>query len=299
MNFLNYHHLLYFWMTAREGTIQKAAERLHVGQPAISTQLRQLEQSLGQKLFRKSGRTLELTETGRIAWRYADEIFSLGQELTDAVRGHSTGQSVRFAVGVVDAMPKLMARRLLEPALQLSPDLRLICTEDSLPRLLEQLTAHQIDLVLSDAPVTASMNVRAFNHPLGDSAVGLFGIRKLARRVRSDFPQSLNNTPILLPDRATALRRSLDSWLQQNDLHPLIRGEFSDKALMKAFGLTGEGLFPGTMAIAEEICRHYDSELVAELPHVREQFFAISAERRIKHPAVLAIASTARKDLFL
>ncbi|MFM7055330.1 MAG: transcriptional activator NhaR [Planctomycetota bacterium] len=299
MNFLNYHHLLYFWMTAREGTIQKAAARLHVGQPAISMQLRQLEQSLGQKLFRKSGRTLELTETGWIAFRYADEIFSLGQELSDAVRGHSAGQSVRFSVGIVDALPKLMARRLLEPALQLSQDLRLICTEDSLPRLLDQLKAHQIDLVLSDAPVTASMNVRAFNHPLGDSAVGLFGVRKLARRVRSDFPQSLNNTPLLLPDRGTALRRSLDSWLQQHDLQPLIRGEFSDKSLMKAFGLTGEGLFPGTMAIADEICRQYDVELVSELPHVREQFFAISAERRIKHPAVLAIASTARKDLFL
>jgi LysR family transcriptional activator of nhaA len=299
MNFLNYHHLLYFWMTAREGTIQKAAARLHVGQPAISTQLRQLEKSLGQKLFRKSGRTLELTETGRVAWRYADEIFSLGQELTDTVRGYSAGQSPRFAVGVVDALPKLMARRLLEPALQLSPDLRLICTEENLPLLLEQLTAHQIDLVLSDSPVTASMNVRAFNHPLGDSAVGLFGIRKLARRVRTDFPQSLNSIPLLLPDRSTALRRSLDGWLQQHDLHPLIRGEFSDKALMKAFGLTGEGLFPGTMAIADEICRQYDVELAAELPHVREQFFAISAERRIKHPAVLAISNTARKDLFL
>ena len=299
MNFLNYHHLLYFWMTAREGTIQKAAARLHVGQPAISTQLRQLEKSLGQKLFRKSGRTLELTETGRVAWRYADEIFSLGQELADTVRGYSAGQSPRFAVGVVDALPKLMARRLLEPALQLSPDLRLICTEENLPLLLEQLTAHQIDLVLSDSPVTASMNVRAFNHPLGDSAVGLFGIRKLARRVRTDFPQSLNSIPLLLPDRSTALRRSLDGWLQQHDLHPLIRGEFSDKALMKAFGLTGEGLFPGTMAIADEICRQYDVELAAELPHVREQFFAISAERRIKHPAVLAISNTARKDLFL
>jgi LysR family transcriptional activator of nhaA len=299
MDVLNYHHLLYFWMTAREGTIQKAAARLHVGQPAISTQLRQLEKALGQKLFRKSGRTLELTETGRIAWRYADEIFSLGQELTEAVRGRSVAQSVRFLVGVVDAMPKLMARRLLEPALQLAPDLRLVCSEDSLQRLLEQLMQHHIDLVLSDSPVTAAMNVRAFNHPLGDSAVGLFGVRKLARRVRADFPRSLNDTPLLLPDRSTALRRSLDSWLQQNDLHPAIRGEFSDKALMKAFGHTGEGLFPGTMVIADELCRQYEVELVAELPHVREQFFAISAERRIKHPAVLAIASTARKDLFL
>jgi len=299
MNFLNYHHLLYFWMTVREGTIQKASLRLHVGQPAISTQLRQLEKAVGQKLFRKSGRKLELTETGRIAYRYADEIFSLGEELTDALRGHSSGRSVRFSVGVVDAVPKLMARRLLEPALQLAPDLRLVCTEDSLQRLLEQLTAHQIDLVLSDSPVSASMNVRAFNHPLGDSAVGLFGVRKLARRVRAGFPETLNNTPILLPHRATALRHSLDAWLQQHDLHPLIRGEFSDKALMKAFGRTGEGLFPGTMAIADEICRQYEVELAAELPHVREQFFAISAERRIKHPAVLAIAKTAKKDLFL
>ncbi len=299
MNDLNYHHLLYFWMTVREGTIQKASERLHIGQPAISTQLRQLERAVGHKLFRRSGRTLELTETGRVAWRYADEIFSLGEELTDVLRGHSSGQAVRFAVGVVDAMPKLMARRLLEPALQLAPDLRLVCTEDSLPRLLEQLSAHQIDLVLSDSPVTAAMNVRAFNHPLGDSAVGLFGVRKLARRVRDGFPQSLNQIPLLLPLRTTALRQAVDAWFRQNDLHPLIRGEFSDKALMKAFGLTGEGLFPGTMAIADETCRQYDVELVAELPHVREQFFAISVERRIKHPAVFAIANSARKDLFV
>ena len=299
MNNLNYHHLLYFWMTVREGTIQKAAARLHIGQPAISTQLRQLEKSIGHKLFRRSGRTLELTETGRVAWRYADEIFSLGEELTDVLRGHSAGQTVRFAVGVVDAMPKLMARRLLEPALQLASDLCLVCTEDSLPRLLEQLIAHQIDLVLSASPVTAAMNVRAFNHPLGDSAVGLFAVRRLARKIRPEFPQSLNQMPMLLPNRTTAVRQSLDAWLRQHDLHPLIRGEFTDKALMKAFGLTGEGVFPGTMAIADETCRQYDVELVAELPHVREQFFAISVERRIKHPAVLAIANSAKKDLFV
>lgn len=299
MDWLNYHHLLYFWMVAREGTILRAAEKLHIGQPAISTQLRSLEESLGQKLFLKSGRTLQLTETGKTVYRYADEIFSLGRELVDTLKGHPIGKPVRFVVGIVDAMPKLMARRLLEPALQLSDDLRLVCIEDTLSQLLSQLMLHNVDIVLSDAPVTAAFNVRAYNHALGNSAVGLFATKELARRYRKGFPESLNGAPLLMPGHSSALRRPLDSWLESHDLHPLIRAEFDDSALLKAFGQTGEGLFPGGIVIQDEICRQFEVEFVGEVEGVHEHFFAISAERKIKHPAVIAIASTAKSDLFL
>lgn len=299
MDWLNYHHLLYFWMVAREGTILRAAEKLHIGQPAISTQLKSLEESLGQKLFQKAGRRLELTDTGRIVFRYADEIFSLGRELADTLKGHPVGRPVRFVVGVVNVMPKLMVRRLLEPALRLSDDLRLVCVENTLEYLLSELMLHNVDIVLSDVPVTAAIKVRAYNHVLGDSAVGLFGSKELAKRYRRNFPDSLNGAPLLLPGRSAALRRAIDSWLDRRDLHPAVRGEFDDTALLKAFGQTGEGLFPGALAIQEEICRQHEVELVGSLEGIREQFMAISAERRIKHPAVLAMSSSARSDIFL
>ena len=299
MEWLNYHHLLYFWMVAREGTIQRASVKLHIGQPAISTQLRSLEESLGHKLFQKSGRTLQLTDTGKTVFRYADEIFSLGRELMDTLKGHPAGKPLKFIVGVVDVMPKLMARRLLEPALRLSDNLQLVCLENSLEQLLSELMLHNLDIVLSDIPVTAAFKVRAYNHLLGDSGVGFFATKELARRCRKGFPESLNGAPVLLPGRNSAVRRSIDSWLEKNDLRPQIRAEFDDMALLKAFGQTGEGLFPGAIVIQEEICRQHEVELIGEIDGVREQFFAISAERKIKHPAVLAIASTARSGIFI
>jgi LysR family transcriptional regulator, transcriptional activator of nhaA len=298
MDWLNYHHLLYFWMVVREGTILRAAEKLRIGQPAISTQLKCLEESLGQKLFQKSGRTLELTDTGRTVYRYADEIFSLGREMLDTLKGHPAGKPLRFVVGVVDVMPKLMARRLLEPAMLLSEDLQLVCVEDSLEKLLSELMLHNVDMVLSDTPATSAIKIKAFNHSLGESSIGLFARRDLARQYRKDFPKSLNGAPLLLPGRTSALRRSIDSWLESVQLRPLIRGEFDDSALMKSFGQGGVGLFPGAVTIQDEICRQYEVELVGEIQGVRERFFAISAERRIKHPAVLAISSTAQKDIF-
>ena len=299
MDWLNYHHLFYFWTVAREGTITKAAQKLHLGQPAISTQLRQLESSLSVKLFQKNGRNLELTETGRLVYRYADEIFSLGRELTDMIKGHPTGKPVRFVVGIVDVVPKLIAKRLLEPALQLPEPLRLICYEDSLERLLGELALHNVDLVLSDTPVTGAMKVRAFNHLLGESTIAVFGTKELARKYRKGFPQSLNEAPFLLQGRASAVRRSLETWLDSHDLHPLIRAEFDDSALLKVFGQAGEGLFAAPFVMKDEICRQHEVELVGEIPAIREHFYAISAERRIKHPAVLAISSAARNDIFV
>lgn len=299
MDWLNYHHLLYFWTVAREGTIAKAGQKLHLGQPAISTQLRQLEGSLKVKLFQKSGRNLELTETGRLVYRYADEIFSLGRELTDTIKGHPTGKPMRFVVGIVDVVPKLIAKRLLEPALQLPDPLRLICYEDSLERLLGELALNNVDLVVSDTPVTGAMNVRAFNHLLGESTIAVFGRKELARKYRKGFPNSLNAAPFLLQGRASAVRRSLETWFDSHDLHPLIRAEFDDSALMKAFGQAGEGLFTAPFVLKDEICRQHEVELLGEIPAVREHFYAISTERRIKHPAVLAISSAARNDIFV
>lgn len=299
MEWLNYHHLLYFWTVAREGTISRAAEILHIGQPAISTQIRSLEAALGHKLFRKSGRVLEMTETGRTVYRYADEIFSIGRELVDTIKGHPSGKPIRFVVGIVDVMPKLMARRLLEPALRLDENLRLVCVENSLDELLGAMMLHNVDIVLSDCPVTSAFKVRAYNHLLGDSAVGFFAAKSLAKKYRPNFPHSLSGAPVLLPGRTSAIRRSLDAWMDRHEIHPHIRAEFDDTALMKAFGQTGEGLFPGDLAIAEEICRQYEVELVGEVEGVKEAYYAISAERRVKHPAVLSITDTARGDIFV
>ncbi len=298
MDWLNYHHLLYFWTVAREGTIARAGEKLHLGQPAISTQLRQLEQSLGQKLFQKSGRNLELTETGRMVYRYADEIFSLGREMLDSVKGRPTGKPVRFVVGIVDVLPKLIAKRLLEPALQLPDPLKLVCIEDSLEKLLSELALHNVDIVLSDTPVTGAMRIRAFNHLLGESPIAVFGTKELARKYRKGFPKSLNGAPFLLQGRASAVRRSLETWFDSHDLHPLIRAEFDDSALLKVFGQAGEGLFAAPFVIKDEICRQHEVELVGEIPGVREHFYAISTERRLKHPAVVAISESAREDIF-
>lgn len=298
MDWLNYHHLLYFWTVAREGTIARAGEKLHLGQPAISTQLRQLETSLGAKLFQKSGRNLELTDTGRMVYRYADEIFALGRELTDTIKGRPTGKAIRFVVGIVDAVPKLIAKRLLEPALQLPEPLRLICYEDSLERLLSELALHNVDLILSDTPVTGAMKVRAFNHLLGESSVAVFGTKELARKYRKDFPQSLDGAPFLFQGRASAVRRSLETWFDSQQLRPAIRAEFDDSALMKVFGQAGEGLFAAPFVMKDEICRQHEVELVGEIPSIREHFYAISAERRIKHPAVLAISESAVRDVF-
>lgn len=298
MEWLNYHHLLYFWTVAREGSIVRAGDRLHLGQSAISTQLRQLEKALGAKLLQKRGRNLQLTETGQAVFHYADEIFSLGRELSDMVKGRPTGRPARFTVGIVDVLPKLIAKRLLEPALQLPDPLRLICVEDSLERLLNELALHNVDLVLSDTPITGATHVRAFSHLLGESPLAVFGTKALARRYRQGFPQSLNDAPFLLQGRGSAVRRSLETWFDAEDLRPRIRAEFDDSALMKVFGQASEGLFAAPLVIQDEIRRQHQVQLVGEISSVREQFYAISAERRIKHPAVLAISESAVKRIF-
>lgn len=297
MQWLNYHHLLYFWMVAREGSIAVACERLHVAQPTISAQIRALERSLGHQLFARAGRRLLLTEMGRNVYRYADEIFTTGQDLMDMVRGRPAGRPLRFQVGLVQTMPKLLARRLLDPALRFPEPLHLVCTEGGSADLLGRLAAHELDVVLSDAPAGPNVGSRVFNHLLGESAVVVFGTSAAARRHRNRYPASLEQAPFLLPTGNTMLRRSIDLWFETRNIRPLIVGEFEDSALLKVFGQAGVGLFPAHAVIKKEIADQYGVSVIGELTGIKEHFYAISMERRIKHPAVLAITEHARVKL--
>jgi LysR family transcriptional activator of nhaA len=298
MDWLNYHHLLYFWTVAKEGSIVRAAAQLHLAEPTISAQVAKLEHALGAKLFQRSGRNLQLTDTGRLVQRYADEIFSLGRELSDAVRGRPTGQPLRLLVGVPDVLSKLIVFRLLQPALALPEPVRLICREGKLDDLVGALATHELDVVLSDIPPTPSVRVKAFSHLLGQCGVAFFAPPALARQVRRDFPRSLVAAPLLLPTETTTLRRLLDQWFDEQGIRPTIAAEFQDSALLKVFGQEGLGVFPAPAAIVDEIQRQYRVRHVGTLDNLHERYYAISVERRLKHPAVVAISATAKQQLF-
>ena len=298
MEWLNYHHLLYFWMVAREGTVARAAERLRLAPPTVTGQIRALESVLGEKLFERAGRRLRLTEMGQLVFRHADEIFARGRELMDAVKGRPTGRPVRFVVGVADAVPKLIAFRLLEPVLSLAEPLRLVVREQSTPRLLAALAVHELDVVLADTPAGPDVNVRAFSHLLGDCGVTLFAAPDLAARHRRRFPRALDGAPFLLPGEGSSLRRELDRWFEKQQLRPRVVGEFDDSALVKVFGQRGSGIFAAPSAIEPDVRRQYGVAVVGRLDEVRERFYAISVERRLKHPAIVSITESARRDLF-
>jgi LysR family transcriptional activator of nhaA len=298
MAWLNYHHLLYFWTVVREGSISAAARKLRVSQPTVSEQLKLLEGSLELELFTRSGGKLALTESGAHVYRYADEIFTLGHELQDSLRGLHTPRTPRLVVGVADVVPKLIASRLLEPALKLKEEVRIVCHEDKQDRLLAELAIHTLDVVLTDAPVAPYSNVRAYSHLLGECGVTLFARKEQAERLRRHFPKSLEGMPFLLPAENTSLRRGLGRWMDEQKLRPKIRGEFQDSALLKAFGHLGAGVFPGPTAIESEIRAQYGVEVVGRLDDVRERFYAITVDRKLRHPAVQAIYRTAREELF-
>lgn len=300
MEWLNYHHLLYFWLVVREGGVARAADKLKLSHPTVSTQVKQLERALGEKLLEKKGRRLVPTEVGQIAYRYADEIFGLGRELLDTVKGRPGVGPLRLVVGVAQAMPKLIVRRLLAPALALKglPPVHLVCLEDRPEKLLAELAAMHLDLVLSDASVPPNSHVRAFNHVLGECGVTICGTKELAARYRRNFPRSLDGAPLLLPTAGSNLRRALEQYFEQHGLHPQLAGEFEDSALLKVFGQEGIGLFPVPSAIEDDVRRQHEVEIVGRLPEVRERFYAISVERRLKNPAVLAICEVAHKRVF-
>jgi LysR family transcriptional activator of nhaA len=297
MEWLNYHHLFYFWTVAREGSIAKAGEKLRLAHPTISGQLRVLEESLGHKLFTRQGRGLALTEFGQLVYRYADEIFSIGREMLETLKGRAPGRPVQLTVGVANAVPKLIVHRILGPVLNGQPPVHLVCREDSTEALMAELATHEIDVVISDVPPPTHVRVKVFGHLLGESDTTLFAASPLASKLRRRFPRSVNEAPLFLPATTTALRRGIDQWLEAEDLHPLVVGEFDDSALMKAFGQAGTAVFPGPSVIAPEIVRQYRVQVVGRIP-VRERYYAISVERRLKHPAVLALTNRARMDLF-
>jgi LysR family transcriptional activator of nhaA len=298
MEWLNYHHLLYFWMVAREGSIVQAGEKLHLAQPTLSNQIRKLEQSLGMKLFQKDGRKLVLTDAGPVAYRYAVEIFGLGRELTDALQGISNQDELTLTVGVPDVLPKLVVYRLLKPALKLPETVHLVLFEGKLDQLLSDLALHRLDAVLSDSPLSAGSNIRAFNHLLGECGVSFFATCDQHERLSQGFPRSLNGEPMLLPTHNTAVRRALELWFEQSEIRPRVKHEFEDSALLKVFGAAGEGIFCAPSAIEAEVESQYRVRSIGQTPLVLERFYAISVERRLKHPAVIAIIEAARSELF-
>ncbi|MCK5385705.1 MAG: transcriptional activator NhaR [Gammaproteobacteria bacterium] len=295
---MNYKHLHYFWVVAKAGSIARASEKLHITPQTISGQLSLLEENLRESLFSRVGRNLELTETGRLVLSYAEEIFSLGGELEEMLHNLPEGRPLMFKVGIADVVPKSIAYRLLAPALQLPEPVRIICREGSVDSLLAELAIHKLDLVIADGPIPSSINVRGFNHPLGDCGVTFFASPQLARKLGKNFPHNLNAMPLLLPGEMTVVRNHLTEWLDGQHIYPHIVGEFDDSALMKAFGQTGTGVFIAPTPIAEEVKKQYGVTIIGQTDEIREQFYAISVERKISHPAVTVITETAREWLF-
>jgi len=296
VEWLNYHHLLYFWTVARTGSIARASDELRLSQPTISNQIKTLESTLGVKLFERQGRRLALTDVGQTTMRYADEIFRTGRELQLALKGMPTGERTRLVVGVTDVIPKVVAERLLAPALKVER-LQLVCREGPPPQLLAALALHEVDVVLSDQPAAENVKVRAYSHRLGDCGLSVLAAPALASLKRK-FPASLEGAPLLLPAEGTMLRRNLERWLDAKALRPVVAGEFDDTALMTAFGSRGLGAFVVPSVIEAEACRQWDVQLVGRIDDLREAYYAITVERRLRHPAVLAIAEAARDGTF-
>lgn len=298
MDWLNYHHLFYFWMVAREGSITAACRRLFLSPPTVSAQIRELEQALGEKLFTRSGRGLMLTETGRVAYRYADEIFSLGREFVDAVKGRPASTSIQVSIGINDILPKPVAYRLIEPVFRLPGPVRVECVQGTPAQLLPPLSVHELDLVLSDAPVSPDIRVRAYNHLLGESSITLFAAPRLARRLRKGFPKSLDGAPVLLSAPGSALRVAMEKWFDAVHVRPRIVAHFEDVALLSVCGEHGHGFFAGYSVIKDEIVHDYRVEIIGTMQKYKGQLYAISVERQLKHPAVVAITEAARAHLF-
>jgi LysR family transcriptional regulator, transcriptional activator of nhaA len=298
MEWLNYHHLLYFWTVAREGSIARACDCLHLSQPTISAQLHSLERSLGMDLFRRVGRNLVLTETGQIVFRYADEIFSLGREMIDTIKSRPTGRPLRLTVGIADVVPKMVAFHLLKPSIEGDQPVRIVCREDKTDRLMAELAVHGLDLVISDSPMPADVKVKAFSHFLGECGILFLGTPELADRYREGFPRSLDGAPFLLPTGNSSLNRELERWFGSNGIRPQILGEFEDSGLMMVFGKAGLGVFPVSAVIGDEVQRQLDVKLIGRIDSIRERYYAISIQRKLRHPAVVAICEAAPRELF-
>jgi LysR family transcriptional activator of nhaA len=298
MEWLNYHHLFYFWTIMREGSVTAASSKLRLAQSTVSSQLSKFEENLGTHLFKRVGRNLEPTDMGHLVFRYADEIFSLGREMVDCLQGRPVMGPLSLKVGIVDVVPKLVAQKLLKPAGRLPEQIRLICHEGKDDNLLADLALHKLDVVLTDTPLRSGLSIKAYSHLLGECGVSFFGVEKLAELLRHGFPKSLNEAPILLPTSMTTLRGMLDQWFDRIAVKPLIVGEFDDSALMNVFGQAGDGIFAAPTVIEKEMELQYQVQVIGRTMDIQEKFYAISVERIIRHPAVAAISEAAHQKLF-
>lgn len=295
---INYKHLYYFWRVAKEGGISKASQALNITPQTISGQVSLLEDRLGHELFSKVGRSLELTETGHLVMRYAEEIFSLGKELNDVLRGSILSGSSEFIVSAASALPKTIVHKIIEPCLGVAKDLRLRCKEGPVESILAELAIHEVDLVLSDTPITSAFSIKAHNHYLGESPLSFFASDELANTLSGEFPANLNGTAMLLPTKQYAVRQQFDAWAEKSNLFPRITGEFDDSALMKSFGQSGLGVFFMPSTIEHDICTTFNVKCIGRVEEIKQRFYAISAERKIKHPAIASILDTAREVVF-
>ena len=296
---INYKHLHYFWAVAKAGGVTRASERLHLTPQTISGQLSLFEDVLGEKLFKRTGRGFELTETGLMMLSYADEIFSLGKELEEVLHHRTPGRPMQFSVGITDSVPKTLAYQLLEPAMQVPQAPRIICREGKVADLLAELAVHRLDIVIADSPMPRNIDVRGYSHLLGECGITFFATKDLAKQHAEAFPQCLNNAPMLLPGEDVAVRPRLLRWFSAQQIRPRIAGEFDDSALMQAFGQAGAGIFAAPSAIAEQVMRQHEVVSIGTTEEVIEQFYAISVERKLTHPAVVAISRAARQELFI
>lgn len=290
---INYKHLNYFWTVAHEGSIAKASEKLHITPQTISGQISLLEKRMGNELFERQGRGLRLTETGRLVLGYADEIFELGQELNDVLRGAPALGPSEFIVSAASALPKAIVQKIIEPALRMDKEISLTSLEGPVEAILADLAIHKVDLVLSDKPVTGALSIKAYNHKLGESGLTFFASPSLAKKYKRNFPQSLHNAPLLLPTVQNEIRQLFDYWLREKNIYPVIRGQFDDSALMKDFGQAGLGIFFMPTIIAKDVCKAFNVKVIGQTDEVKQQFYAISAERKVSHPAVAAICDAA------
>jgi LysR family transcriptional activator of nhaA len=299
MEWLNYHHLLYFWAVARYGSVVRASRELRLAQPTISGQVRRLEDVIGEKLFERVGRRLVLTSVGRTVFRYADEIFALGQDLVGTLKGRASTRPLRLTVGVADALPKVLVPKLLEPAFHIDKPIYLVCRENRVVEdFMSELAGQELDLVLADRPIGPGTRAHAFNHLLGECGTTFLANAKLATRLRRGFPRSLEGAPCLLPSVHATIRRNLDQWFESSRVRPELVAEFDDSALMYAFGEEGKGFFPAPTVFENEFRRRYNVQIAGRVKRVEQQFYAISVDQRLHHPAVAAIVKAARQDIF-
>lgn len=298
MDWLNYHHLYYFWMVASEGTLSAAGDKLRLAPSTLSTQIKRLEEQLGHQLFDRSGRRMVLNDFGQTVFRYAEDIFSIGRELLDFASGRPVGGRLRVHVGVTEPVPKLVVRRLLQPMLEMDEEVHLFCHEGHLPELLADLALHQLDVVLADQPCPPDSDIKVFNHWLGRCDMSFLGTREFAGPLRDGFPESLDGATMLLPTTDAIVRRRLERWFEANEVHPRVVAEFQDAAQMKSFGENGLGVFPAPAIVADEIAEQYGVERIGEIEDLVEDFYAITVERRIEHPAVVELVDRVPARVF-